>query len=178
MRKIVTISGSLRKGSYNTKILEATSKLFNGVAEVEMLDISEFPLFNADLESTMPESVLNFKKKIEMAEGIIISTPEYNRSISGVLKNAIDWASRPKNSNSFDGKPVLTMGVSNGRLSTAVAQSHLKQILVYLNCDLVGQPELYIGNIKDIYNEATGEFAQDTLDLIKKGVDKLLEKIK
>lgn len=177
MKKILLISGSLRKDSYNTKVLESIRNLFTGKYEFAFANVN-LPLFNADLESDFPEEVIKFKDEINSADAVIIATPEYNRSISGVLKNAIDWASRPNGKNSFDSKPVLTLGVSNGRLSTAVAQSHLKQIMVYLNADLVGQPELYLGNAKEIYNTETNEYAPETMKLVATGFEKLVSKIK
>ena len=143
---IVAMSGSLRKGSYNTMLVRALSKLAPAGMKIEIVDIRNLPIYNQDDEETFPAMAQELKDKIEKADGVIIATPEYNRSIPGVLKNAIDWASRPWGKNSFAGKPVLTMGVSVGKIGTAVAQSHLRQVMLYLDTDVIGQPELYLTN--------------------------------
>jgi chromate reductase len=147
MKKILAISGSLRKDSYNTAILKHLQTIAPQDVEVRVVTLENIPLFNAELEANMPSAVLSFKADIEGADGIIIATPEYNRSIPGVLKNAIDWATRPRGSNSFKGKYTMILGASNGQLGTAVAQSHLKEILVYLDTKFMGQPEVYINNV-------------------------------
>ncbi|MDP2655510.1 MAG: NAD(P)H-dependent oxidoreductase [bacterium] len=168
---IIAISGSLRKGSYNTMLLEAMTKLAPVGMTIEIVEIGNLPLYNYDDEAAFPAVAQSLKDKIEKADGIIIATPEYNRSISGVLKNAIDWASRPYGKNSFSGKPVLVAGVSVGKIGTAVAQSHLRQILLYLNANVIGQPELYLtneifpadGNISD---ESTKKLLSGALDVL------------
>jgi chromate reductase len=106
--------------------------------------IDDLPLFSQDLEPSPPASVTRLKGEIEAADGVLIVTPEYNRSIPGVLKNAIDWASRPYGKNSFNGKPTAAIGTSMGAVGTAAAQQHLRSILAYLNVFLMGQPEGYI----------------------------------
>jgi chromate reductase, NAD(P)H dehydrogenase (quinone) len=149
---IIAISGSLRKDSYNTKLVRAFAKLAPAGMQIEIMDIGVLPLFNQDDEAAFPAAAQALKDKIAAADGIIIATPEYNRSIPGVLKNAIDWMSRPYGQNSFAKKPVLVAGVSMGKIGTAVAQSHLKQILVYLDANVIGQPELYLGPAQDIFD--------------------------
>ncbi len=141
---ILALSGSIRKESFNTKLVEACQALLPEGTTITLHPIDTLPLYNSDLETTFPAEATALKTAIEAADAIIIATPEYNRSIPGVLKNAIDWASRPWGKNSFAGKPVLTMGVSSGRIGTAVAQSHLRQIMVYLDAHVVGQPEVYL----------------------------------
>src|SRR3989344_7522340 len=143
---IVAISGSLRKGSYNTMLVKELAELAPEDMTIKVVEIGNLPLYNQDDEATFPAVAQELKDKIEAADGVIIATPEYNRSIPGVLKNAIDWASRPYGKNSFAGKPVLTMGVSVGKIGTAVAQSHLRQVMLYLDTDVIGQPELYLTN--------------------------------
>ncbi len=118
------------------------------------------------------------KDKIEAADAIIIATPEYNRSIPGVLKNAIDWASRPWGENSFAGKPVLTLGVSVGKIGTAVAQSHLRQILAYLDTRLVGQPEVYIGPAQEVFDAEGSLIDAGTRDLLSKALAALVDRTK
>lgn len=168
MTKVSIIVGSLRKDSYNKKLGETVKKILETElnSEAKILNIGDFPLFNQDDEEKMTDSVVNFKKEIETSDKLIFITPEYNRSIPGVLKNAIDWASRPNGKNSFSGKKVLCMGVSSGRLGTVSAQNELKKILVYLNCQVLGQPEIYVGEYK-IEDEKV-------LEIVKKGLQVLL----
>lgn len=163
---IIAISGSLRKGSYNTMLLEAMTKLAPVGMTIEIVDIVNLPLYNSDDEAAFPAVAQSLKDKIEKADGLIIATPEYNRSIPGVLKNAIDWVSRPYGDNSFAGKPVLIAGVTVGKIGTAVAQSHLKQIMVYLDTNVIGQPELYLGPANEIFDEAGNIVDAQTKELL------------
>lgn len=149
---IIAISGSLRKDSFNTAVLRAFQELAPEGMKIEIVNIGNLPLYNSDDEAAFPAVAQALKDKIEASDGVIIATPEYNRSISGVLKNAIDWASRPWGKNSFAGKKVLTLGVSSGKIGTAVAQSHLKQILTYLDMRVIGQPELYLGPASELFD--------------------------
>jgi len=158
---IIAISGSLRKDSFNTALLRTMQSLAPVGMQIEIVDISGLPLYDQDAEASFPTAAQALKGKIEAAEGIIIATPEYNRSVPGVLKNAIDWASRPWGKNSFTGKPVLTAGVSVGKLGTAVAQSHLRQIMTYLDAQVIGQPELYLGPTQGIF-DAEGNIIDDS----------------
>ena len=165
---IVAMSGSLRKGSYNTMLVRALSKLAPAGMKIEIVDIRNLPIYNQDDEETFPAMAQELKDKIEKADGVIIATPEYNRSIPGVLKNAIDWASRPWGKNSFAGKPVLTMGVSVGKIGTAVAQSHLRQVMLYLDTDVIGQPELYLTN--EIFDVEGNIVDASTKELLRKAL--------
>jgi len=155
MRKvrILGFAGSLRKGSYNKMLLNAATKLVPGDAELEVFDLEGTPLFNQDLEQSPPERVKLFKKKIKEVDAILIVTPEYNYSIPGVLKNAIDWASRPYGDNSFNGKPVAIMGASIGTLGTARAQYHLRQTFVFLNMYPVNDPEVMVGPAQEKFDK-------------------------
>ena len=176
MKKYIAISGSLRMNSFNTRLIKATQELAPVGVEIEIADISLFPLYNTDLETEFPEAVQELKNKIEKADGIIISTPEYNRSISGALKNAIDWISRPWGKNSFAGKPILILGASVGAIGTAVAQSHLKQIMVYLDGHVIGQPEVYIGTAQDKFS-AEGVLIDEVIrEHIKKALEVLVNR--
>jgi chromate reductase len=121
---------------------------------LEVFDIAGIPLFNQDDENTPPE-VIEFKTRIRGADAILIATPEYNYSIPGVLKNAIDWASRPPGDNVWSGKPVAVLGASVGRLGTARAQYHLRQVFVTLNMHVLNQPEVMVSNAADLF-DATG----------------------
>ncbi len=173
---IVAISGSLRKDSFNTALLHALQALAPADIKIEIADIGNLPLYNQDAEVSFPAEAKALKDKIEEADAIIIATPEYNRSIPGVLKNAIDWASRPWGENSFAGKPTLTLGVSVGKIGTAVAQSHLRQILAYLDTRLVGQPEVYIGPAQEVFDAEGSLIDAGTRDLLAKALVTLVER--
>ncbi|MEM2188420.1 MAG: NAD(P)H-dependent oxidoreductase [Nitrososphaerota archaeon] len=172
---ILGFAGSLRKSSYNKMLLRVAAELLPKNARLEILDLKDVPLFNQDLEYDMPEVVKQFKKKIESADALLIATPEYNGSIPGVLKNALDWASRPYGSNSLDGKPVAIMSASLGMLGGARAQTHLRQILSHLNAYVVNGPEVIVnfadkkfdaeGNLKD---EAAKEYIRQLLENLVK----------
>jgi chromate reductase len=141
---ILGFAGSLRKGSYNKALLRAAMELMPRDAKLEIFDIEGIPLFNQDLETKMPEKIKEFKAKIRAADALLIATPEYNYSMSGVLKNAIDWASRPYGDNAFEGKPVALMSASMGMGGGARAQYHLRQIFVSLNMHPVNRPEVIV----------------------------------
>ncbi len=146
--RVVGISGSLRSGSYNTQALRLAlrhvAELGAGVEEIPLKELN-LPLFNEDLAvDELPAQVKQLKTAIEHADLLLIATPEYNHSIPGVLKNAIDWLSYRKNS--FDGKTAVIVGVSNGAYGTIRAQAHLRQILAALNVHLAPQPQVFIGN--------------------------------
>ncbi len=141
---ILGFAGSLRKGSYNRALLRAAPELVPENANLEVFDLDGIPPFNQDLESSPPERVKEFKRNIKAADAILIVTPEYNYSIPGVLKNAIDWASRPYGDNSFEGKPVAMMSASTGMLGGARAQYQLRQSFVFLNMHPVNRPEVFI----------------------------------
>jgi len=141
---ILGFAGSLRKGSYNKALLRAAVELVPSDAKLEIFDLEGIPPFNQDLEKQMPDKVKEFKRKIKIADAILIVTPEHNYSIPGVLKNAIDWASRPYGDNSFEGKPVAIMSASTGMLGGARAQYHLRQTFVYLNMHPINKPEVIV----------------------------------
>jgi chromate reductase len=142
--RILGFAGSLRKQSYNRSILSAALEVVPDDAALEIFDLEGIPPFNQDLENEPPDKVKAFKAKIRAADAILIATPEYNYSIPGVLKNAIDWASRPYGDNAFDGKPVAVMGASVGMLGTGRAQYHLRQSFVFLNMYPINQPEVMV----------------------------------
>jgi chromate reductase len=149
---ILGFAGSLRKQSYNKAILAAALDTVPEDATLEVFDLEGIPPFNQDLELQPPDKVKEFKARIRAADAISIAAPEYNYSIPGVLKNAIDWASRPYGDNAFDGKPVAVMGASIGTLGTARAQYDLRRSFVFLNMLPLNQPEVMI------------PFAQDKVD--------------
>lgn len=141
---ILGFAGSLRKQSYNKALLRLAVELAPGDASIEVFDLEGIPPFNQDLETRPPPRVKEFKAKVKAADAILIATPEYNYSIPGVLKNAIDWGSRPYADNVFDGKPVAVMGASIGMLGTGRAQYHLRQCFVFLNMYPLNRPEVFV----------------------------------
>ena len=150
---ILGFAGSLRKGSYNKALLRTALQLLPKDAKLEIFDIEGIPLFNQDMEKQMPEKVKEFKAKIKGADAILVATPEYNYSMPGVLKNAIDWASRPYGDNSFEGKPVAIMSASPGMFGGARAQYHLRQTLVFLDMHPVNKPEVMVPFAHEKVNE-------------------------
>lgn len=164
------IYGSLSSKSINKLLATAVAKLAPESSKIEMVGLHSLPFYNQDMESDFPESAKSLKSKIRSADGIIIVTPEYNRSIPGVLKNMIDWTSRPYGDNAWDGRPVGVMGASVGPLGTAVAQYHLKQILTHLNAHIMGQPEFHL-NVTDKF-DAEGNLTDET---IKGDIHRFLE---
>jgi chromate reductase len=156
MRRQVSVlgfAGSLRKNSYNKALLRLAAELMPKNAVLEIFDLKGICLFNEDLETEPPEKVKKFKAKIRAADAILIATPEYNYSIPGVLKNAVDWASRPPTDNAFDGKPVAIMGASTGMLGTARAQYHLRQCFITLNMYPINDPEVFVGHARKKFDE-------------------------
>lgn len=165
--KILGFAGSLRKASYNRAILSAAAELVPENAELEIFDLEGIPPFNEDLESNPPAKVTEFKAKIKAADAIVIATPEYNYSMPGVLKNAIDWASRPYGDNSFDDKPLAIMGASIGAIATARAQYHLRQTCVFLNMHPINKPEVMVGVVQDKMDKNNTLTDERTKEIIK-----------
>lgn len=149
--KVLGIVGSLRKCSYNRGLMQAANELKPDRFSLEVCGLEEIPLYNQDKELTLPASVLSFKEKISAADAILIATPEYNYSIPGVLKNAIDWGSRPKSV--WGNKPVAIMGASPSILGTARSQYHLRQVFTALNMHALNQPEMMIGVAHEKFSE-------------------------
>jgi len=166
--RILGFAGSLRKNSYNKSLLRAASRLVPPDAELDIFDLEGIPPFNQDNEKNPPDRVKEFKIKIKAADAILIATPEYNYSIPGVLKNAIDSASRPYGDNAFNGKPVAIMGASSGMIGTARAQYHLRQSCVFLNMHPINQPEVMVAFSADKFSADRELTDQTTIDLIGK----------
>lgn len=145
LMKVLGIIGSLRKNSFNRSLMNAFVAQKPEGATMELADIGTLPHYSEDLETDFPTSAQVLKSQIESADLIIIGTPEYNRSISGVLKNAIDWVSRPYGKNSFSGKKVLVVSASVGPVGGALAHYDLTKILLHLNATVFGQPEFFVG---------------------------------
>lgn len=150
--KVLGISGSLRKASFNTMALKAAQKLAPEGMTIEIADISQIPLYNEDLKTDgNPEPVENFRQHIKAADGVLFVSPEYNYSIPGVLKNAYDWASRPPEQ-PFNEKPVAIMGASTGLFGTARMQYELRKSLVFTNAIVMPRPEVMIGGAPSKFN--------------------------
>jgi chromate reductase len=165
--KILGFAGSLRVGSYNKALLRAATNLLPDNATMEIFDLDGVPPFNQDLEMNMPEKVTEFKSKIREADAILIATPEYNYSVPGVLKNAIDFASRPYGDNPFDEKPVAIMSASIGMLGGARAQYHLRQMFVFLNMHPVNGPEVIVTFAQNKFDANGKLIDEDTKKFLK-----------
>jgi len=152
--QILGMCGSLRRDSYNLALLKVAAKLLPPETELEIITLGGLPLYNQDLEMTNNPVITEFKNRIKTADAILFSSPEYNYSVSGVLKNALDIASRPWGENSLAGKPAGIMGASIGPIATARMQYHLRQILVALDMHPLNIPEVMIGNVQDKVNDA------------------------
>jgi len=153
--KFLGICGSLRKGSYNAMALRALNELMPDDATMEIYDIGGFPSYNEDLDTddARPAMVGELKAAIRRADAVIFSSPEYNYSVPGLLKNVIDWASRPYGDCAWDGKPAAIMGASGGAIGTARMQYHLRQMMVFLNMHPMNKPEVMIGNCTGKFDE-------------------------
>jgi len=178
--KIGVIIGSLRKESFNRQLAKAVTKLLPSHFQTEEIAIGDLPLYNQDLDTALPASVVTFKQQVESADGLLFFTPEYNRSYSGVLKNALDWGSRPWGKNSWPGKPAGIMGASPGQVGTALAQEHLRMVLSALDVPVLPQPSIFVqytGGLVDaegkITNEASAKFIQGFVDRYVAWVEKL-----
>jgi len=178
--RILGIAGSLRKGSYNRAALRAAQGLVPNGTVLTVFELDDIPLYNQDLDANMPKSVLDLKEKIRLAHAVLFVTPEYNYSIPGVLKNAIDWASRPRGGSSWDGKPAAIMGASQGMFGSARAQYHLRQTLVTLNMFTLNRPEVLISTAADKFDingkltdVKTQEKIRELLDALVKWTIKL-----
>ncbi len=172
---ILGFAGSLRKGSYNRALLNATAELIPDDARLEIFDLDGIPGYNQDLEPVRPEKVTQFKARIKAADAILVVTPEYNYSIPGVLKNAIDWASRPPTDNSFQGKPVAVMSASTGILGGARAQYHLRQTFVFLDMHPINKPEVILTFANQKFDENGKLNNEISKDLIKKLLRALID---
>ena len=172
---ILGIAGSLRKASYNRAALRVAQQVAPKDAKIEIFELDGIPPFNQDDDQRSPEKVVQFKARIRTADAILFVTPEYNYSIPGVLKNAIDWASRPYGDSAWDGKPVAIMGASVGMLGTARAQYHLRQCFVFLNMYPLNKPEVMIANAAERFDDKGNLTDDDTREHIKKLVEALAQ---
>ncbi|MEX2425034.1 MAG: NAD(P)H-dependent oxidoreductase [Acidimicrobiia bacterium] len=166
---VLGISGSLRDDSYNRALLEAAARLAGNDIEITLFDIGDLPHFDADVEAEGdPEPVKAFKQAVRSADALLIATPEYQHGIPGVLKNALDWASRPPSDSPIGGKPTAIMGATVGAFGTARAQQDLREVLIYNDCPMVMTPEVLVADAASKVDES-GEFTdEETLDFVRR----------
>ncbi len=172
---ILGISGSGRKRSFNTALLEAAKQLLPQNATLEIVDVSRLPLYNQDLEQEMPEEVKELKKKIRGADAILFATPEHNYSITAVLKNAIEWGNRPPRDASWSGKPAAIISASTSLRGGARAQLHLRQIMIDLNMYPINRPLLLVANAKDKFDESLKLTDEETRQTLREVLSSLVE---
>lgn len=172
--QILGIAGSLRKNSYNQGALFAAQQLAPAGVTITPFSLEGIPPFNQDQDQNPPTRVVEFKSAIRAADAILIATPEYNYSVPGVLKNAIDWASRPYGDNAWADKPVAILGASIGAIGTARAQYHLRQTFVFLDMHPLNQPEVMITNCSDKFDPDGNLKDEKTKEHIRKQVEALV----
>jgi len=173
--QILGIAGSLRRASYNRAALRAAMQLVPQDTAVDIFELDGISGFNQDEEQNPPPKVIELKRRIREADAILIVTPEYNYSIPGVLKNAIDWASRPYGDSAWNGKPVALMGASIGAIGTARAQYHLRQVFVFLNMFPINQPEVMISNAGERFDAGRNLTDETTKKLIRQLLQSLAD---
>ncbi len=175
--RIAVIVGSLRKDSINRKLANAIVKLAPSEFTFKQVQIGDLPLYNQDDDTNPAESVKRLKNDIKNSRGLLFVTPEYNRSIPGVLKNAIDHASRPYGQNAWAGKPAGVLGASIGVIGTAMAQQHLRNVLAYLDVPTLGQPEAFI-HVKDGFFDEAGNIGAGSLQFFQNWMNQYVTWVK
>jgi chromate reductase, NAD(P)H dehydrogenase (quinone) len=175
---IAVVVGSLRRDSFNRQLAKALISLAPSDFSFEFLDIGSLPLYSQDYDDDFPEVARNFKQRIQAASGLLFVTPEYNRSMPGVLKNALDWGSRPWGHSVWGGKPGAVIGTSPGATGTALSQQHLRNVLAYLDVHTLGQPEMFIKHTAGQIDENGTITNDDTRKFLQKFVDRYVEWVK
>ena len=175
--QIAVIVGSLRRDSYNRRLATAVSRLAPSDFLFEEVEIGDLPLYNQDDDAAPADSVRRLKAEIAAAQGLLFVTPEYNRSLPGVLKNAIDHASRPYGQSAWTGKPAGVLGASVGAIGTAMAQQHLRNVLAYLDVPTLGQPEAFIHAKDGLFDEA-GDLAASSRTFLQTWMDRYVAWVK
>ncbi|TAL84089.1 MAG: NADPH-dependent oxidoreductase [Candidimonas sp.] len=175
--QIAVVVGSLRKDSLNRKLANALAKLAPSDFSFKQVQISDLPLYNQDDDANQAVPVKRLKAEIAASQGLIFVTPEYNRSMPGVLKNAIDHASRPYGQNAWAGKPAGVLGISVGAIGTALAQQHLRNVLAYLNAPTMGQPEVFLQHKEGLF-DAAGNVGADSQKFLQSWMDQYVAWIK
>jgi chromate reductase len=173
--RILGIAGSLRRQSYNRALLRAATQIAPEGAAISIFEIDGIPPFNEDDEQQPPARVVELKRRIREADAVLFVTPEYNYSIPGVLKNAIDWASRPYGDSAWAGKPAAIMGASIGRIGTARAQYHLRQVMVFLNMFPLNQPEVMVGAANERFDTVGNLTDEETKEYVRVLVRSLVD---
>ena len=174
MSKILVVVGSLRRDSFNRKLAEALVKLAPAGFDFGFAGIDDLPLYNQDDDDSQADAVKRLKGEIKAADGVLFVTPEYNRSIPGVLKNAIDHASRPYGQSAWAGKPAGVIGASIGSIGTAMAQQHLRNTLAYLDMPTMGQPEAFIQHKDGLY-DASGAIGEGSREFLQGWMDRYVD---
>ncbi|MGE0628998.1 MAG: NADPH-dependent FMN reductase [Hyphomicrobiaceae bacterium] len=175
--KIAMIVGSLRRDSINRKLASALAKLAPADFAFDHIEIGDLPLYNQDDDADQAAAVKRLKGEIKAAHGLLFVTPEYNRSIPGVLKNAIDHASRPYGQSAWAGKPAGVIGASMGAIGTALAQQHLRNVLAYLDVPTMGQPEAFV-QIKEGFFEPDGNIGAGSREFLQGWMDRYVTWVK
>lgn len=177
--KIGVLVGSLRKESYNRKIANFLITHAPASVHMKIIDIGQLPLFSEDLEANPPKEWLEFRKQVQEVDGCLFVTPEYNRSVPGVLKNAIDVGSRPYGQSAWNGKPCAVISASMGSMGGFGANHHLRQSFVFLNAPCMPQPEAYLSSVQNLFNdkgelinEGTHKFLSTFLDAFIEWIEK------
>jgi chromate reductase len=171
MRDVVVLVGSLRRDSLNRKTAHALRDIAAGTLALDEVGIGDLPLYNQDLEDAVPPAWTRFRDRVRQADAVLFVTPEYNRSVPGVLKNAIDVGSRPYGMSVFSRKPAAVVSVTGGSLGAFGANHHLRQSLVFLDMPTLQQPEMYVGGATKLFDEQGRLVNDDTRALMKKFVD-------
>ena len=171
--QIAVLVGSLRRESLNRRLVEAIAKLAPAAFTFKQVEIGDLPLYNQDDDGNPPDTVKRLKGEISASQGLLFATPEYNRSMPGVLKNAIDHASRPYGQSAWAGKPAGILGVSVGAVGTALAQQHLRNVLAYLDVPTMGQPEAFI-HAKDGLFDGAGNIGPGSRDFMLSWMDRFV----
>lgn len=174
---IALVVGSLRRDSLNRKLANALIKLAPAEFSFKPLKIDDLPLYDQDDDAHQAPSVLRLKQELSEAQGLLFVTPEYNRSMPGVLKNAIDHGSRPYGKNSWSGKPAGVIGMSVGAIGTALAQQHLRNVLAYLDAPTMGQPEVFLQN-KDGFFDDEGNVNAGSRDFLQSWMNRYVDWVK
>ncbi len=175
--KVAVVVGSLRKDSFNRKLAHAIERMAPEGFSFEEIAIDALPLYNQDADGNEVEAVKRFRAQIAAADALLFVTPEYNRSISGVLKNALDQGSRPYGQSVWGGKPGAVLGVSVGAIGTALAQQHLRNILAYLDVPLLGQPEMFIQAKDGLFND-DGSIGEGSREFLQGWLHRYVEWVK
>ncbi|MEF0942964.1 NADPH-dependent FMN reductase [Rhizobium sp. BR 362] len=184
VKKVAVLVGSLRRESINHKLARVLAKLAKDRLEFDIVDLSEVPMYNDDLWEKPPASISAFKRAIADADAILFVSPEYNRSFTAVLKNAIDWGTRPYGQNAFSGKPGAIVGASPGAIGSAVGQSQLRSVLGAIHCIVMGQPEVNLSWKDDlcdadynVLNESTRNFLEGWVSHFARWIERTAETV-